>query len=60
MKPIKSPTEEHSKGLSSKLNKYFAAFRFSIFEFWKDQEVETGEVIQKSEPEDIIQTIYYV
>ena len=32
----------------------------SIFEFWKDEEVETGEVIQKSEPEDIIQTIYYV
>jgi len=35
-------------------------FFFSTFEFWKDQEDETGEVIQKSEPEDIIQTIYYV
>ena len=62
-RPLWSPSNHQQKKIPKDWVqnwKIFLQYFSSIFEFWKDQEVETGEVIQKSEPEDIIQTIYYV
>ena len=67
MKSSKQQIEPKSKGWSSKILNQNNVTRQRILsklkiilKFFKDQEVETGEEIQKSEPEDIIQTIYYV
>ena len=62
-RPLWSPSNHQQKKIPKDWVqnwKLFLQYFSSIFEFWKDEEVETGEVIQKSEPEDIIQTIYYV